>query len=53
MINLNNGDSILDSSANSIIVFDYTRFDSEEAEAKRKENTLKMPMKWLLMPKKS
>ncbi|HHU89984.1 MAG TPA: OmpA family protein [Clostridiaceae bacterium] len=37
MINLNNGDSILDSSANSIIVFDYTRFDSEEAEAKRKE----------------
>ncbi|MGI6083907.1 MAG: OmpA/MotB family protein [Acetivibrionales bacterium] len=37
MINLKSGDSILDNSRNSIITFDYTKFDSEEAVAKRKE----------------
>jgi len=37
LINLNEGDSILEGSANSVIVFDYTKFDSEEAQAKRKE----------------
>ena len=37
MINLKSGDSVLDGSNNSIIAFDYTKYDSEEAEAKRKE----------------
>lgn len=37
MIKLNSSESILDGSNNSIIAFDYTRFDSEEAAAKRKE----------------
>lgn len=37
MINLKGSDSILDGSGNSIIAFDYTKYDSEEAEAKRKE----------------
>lgn len=37
IINLKGGDTVLDGSNNSIIAFDYTKFDSEEAEAKRKE----------------
>ncbi len=37
MINLKGSDSILDGNGNSIITFDYTKYDSEEAEAKRKE----------------
>ncbi len=37
MLNLKGSDSVLDSSNNSIIAFDYTKYDSEEAEAKRKE----------------
>jgi len=37
LINLNGGDSILEGNGNSIIAFDYTKFDSEEAKAKRKE----------------
>ncbi len=37
MLNLKGSDSVLDSSNNSIITFDYTKYDSEEAEAKRKE----------------
>lgn len=37
LINLKSGDSIIDGSSNSIIAFDYTKYDSEEAEAKLKE----------------
>lgn len=37
MLNLKGGESIIDSSNNSIIAFDYTKYDSEEAEAERKE----------------
>lgn len=37
MINFKGSDSILDGRDNSIITFDYTKYDSEEAEAKRKE----------------
>lgn len=37
MLNLKSGDSLIENSSNSIIAFDYTRFDSEEAAAKRKE----------------
>ena len=37
MLNLKGSESILDSSGNSIIAFDYTQYDSDEAEAKRKE----------------
>lgn len=37
MLNLKGTDSILDSSSNSIIAFDYTKYESEEAAAKRKE----------------
>jgi len=38
MINLKGGDSLLDSGgANSIITLDFTKYDSEEAEAKQRE----------------
>lgn len=37
MINLKGSDSILEGTGNSIITFDFTKYDSEEAEAKRKE----------------
>jgi len=37
MIDLYDGDSVLKDRANSIIMFDYTKLDSEEAQAKRKE----------------
>jgi chemotaxis protein MotB len=37
MVNLKGGDSIIDGTANSIIAFDFTKYDSEEAQAKRKE----------------
>lgn len=37
IMNLKGGDTVLDGSNNSIIAFDFTKYDSEEAEAKRKE----------------
>lgn len=41
MLNLKGGDSILEGTGNSIISFDFTKYDSEEAEAKRKEKYIK------------
>lgn len=37
IIDFSGTDSILDGSGNSIIAFDFTKYDSEEAEARRKE----------------
>ncbi len=37
MLNLKGGDSILEGTNNSIIAFDFTKYDSEEAESKKNE----------------